>query len=56
MIFSCYAKICDSDDIEMKQKPSRFAFVNEKRKEQEEERQKILDEYAAEKERKHNKK
>ena len=56
MIFSCYAKICDSDDIEMKQKPSRFAFVNEKRKAQEEERQKILDEYAAEKERKHNKK
>ena len=45
MIFSCYAKMCDSSDIEMKQKPSRFAFVNEKRAEQEAERQKVLDEY-----------
>ena len=46
MLFSCYAKICDSDDIEMKQKPSRFDFVNKKRAEQEAERQQILDEYA----------
>ena len=46
MLFSCYAKICDSSDVEMKQKPSRFEFVNKKREEQEEERQKILDEYA----------
>ena len=46
MIFSCYAKICDSGDTEMKQKPSRFEFVNKKREEQEAERQKILDEYA----------
>ena len=30
----------------MKQKPSRFAFVNQKREEDEAERQKILDEYA----------
>lgn len=46
MLFTCYAKICDSSDVEMKQKPSRFEFVNKKREEQEEERQKILDEYA----------
>ena len=45
MIFSCYAKICDSNDIDMKQKPSRFSFINEKRAEQEAERQKVLDEY-----------
>ena len=46
MLFTCYAKICDSGDVEMKQKPSRFEFVNKKRDEQEAERQKILDEYA----------
>ena len=46
MIFVCYAKICDSSDVDMKQKPSRFAFVNQKREEDEAERQKILDEYA----------
>ena len=46
MLFTCYAKICDSSDVEMKQKPSRFEFVNKKREEQEEERQRILDEYA----------
>ena len=46
MIFTCYMKICDSDDVDMKQKPSRFAFINQKREEEETERQKILDEYA----------
>ena len=46
MLFTCYAKICDPGDLEMKQKPSRFGFVNRKREEQEAERQKILDEYA----------
>ena len=46
MIFTCYMKICDSNDVDMKQKPSRFAFVNKKREEEEAERQKILDEYA----------
>lgn len=45
MIFSCYAKICDSGDVEMKQKPSRFDFVNQKREEQERERQQIIEEY-----------
>ena len=45
MIFSCYAKIFDSGDVEMKQKPSRFDFVNQKREEQERERQQIIEEY-----------
>ena len=45
MLFSCYAKICDSSDVEMKQKPSRFDFVNKKREEEAAERQRILDEY-----------
>lgn len=31
MIFSCYAKICDVNDLEMKMKPSRFEFVNRMR-------------------------
>ena len=46
MLFSCYAKICDSSDVEMKQKPSRFEFVNKKREEQEEERQRIIADHA----------
>ena len=33
MIFSCYAKICDESDVDMKQKPSRFAVVNHFREE-----------------------
>lgn len=36
MIFSCYRKICDEDDVDMPQKPSRFEFVNQMRKEREE--------------------
>ena len=46
MLFSCYARICDSSDVEMKQKPSRFEFVNKKREEQEEERQRIIADHA----------
>lgn len=34
-IFSCYAKICDESDVEMRQKPSCFAFVNRFREENE---------------------
>ena len=45
MIFYCYAKICDSSDIDMKQKESRFDFVNRRRAEREEERNKIIDEF-----------
>ena len=38
LIFSCYARICDSEDVEMERKPSRFAFVNRMRAESEERR------------------
>ncbi|MBE6576607.1 MAG: hypothetical protein E7653_00535 [Ruminococcaceae bacterium] len=33
LIFRCYAQICDSGDVEMERKPSRFAFVNKYRDE-----------------------
>ena len=33
IIFSCYYAICDENDTEMKQKPSRFAFINQYREE-----------------------
>lgn len=37
MLFaSCYARICDEEDAEMAQKPSRFAFVNRMRARSEE--------------------
>lgn len=36
MLFSCYGKICDENDIDMPQKPSRFAFVNRMRAERDE--------------------
>lgn len=42
MLFSCYARICDVDDVEMAQKPSRFAFVNKMREEKEEKRRKCV--------------
>ncbi len=32
-IFNCYAQICDSEDVDMKRKPSRFAIVNKFRDE-----------------------
>lgn len=32
---SCYAWICDESDVEMRRKPSRFAFVNRLREEKE---------------------
>ncbi len=35
LIFSCYMKICDENDADMARKPSRFAFVNRMREEQE---------------------
>lgn len=40
LIFRCYAQICDSEDIEMEQKRSRFAFVNHYRDELERKNQK----------------
>ena len=35
MLFSCYANICDVDDVDMKIKPSRFEFVNRRRERRE---------------------
>ena len=47
LIFSCYARICDESDVNMEQKPSRFAFINEMRA-QNEARQKEKEEKWAE--------
>ncbi len=38
LIYSCYARICDECDVDMEQKPSRFAFVNRMRAESEQRR------------------
>ena len=35
LIYSCYARICDENDVDMQRKPSRFAFVNKMREESE---------------------
>ncbi len=47
LIFSAYAEICDEEDVEMKQKPSRFAFVNRFREATEEKNRKASAEYEA---------
>jgi len=33
LLGSCYARICDEGDVDMEQKPSRFAFINRLREE-----------------------
>lgn len=38
LIYSCYARICDENDVDMEIKPSRFAFVNKMRQSAEERR------------------
>ena len=44
MLFaSCYARICDEDDVEMARKPSRFAFVNRMRERSEEREQRTFE-------------
>jgi protein-S-isoprenylcysteine O-methyltransferase Ste14 len=47
LIFSAYRWICDEDDVEMEQKPSRFAFVNRFREKNEEKNRKASAEYEA---------
>lgn len=47
LIFSAYAQICDEDDVDMAQKPSRFAFVNRFREKTEEKNQRARAEYEA---------
>lgn len=64
--YSCYARICAPEDVEMERKPSRFAFINRWREKQDskaeevkkmrEEYQKQLDEKAKNKASSHNKK
>jgi len=44
MLFSCYSRICDVNDTEMRQKPSRFAFINKRREEKEIRRQERIKE------------
>lgn len=46
LIGSCYMRICDESDLEMERKPSRFAFVNRFRAENERRREKARREYA----------
>ena len=45
MLFSAYTKICDEGDVEMKQKPSRFEFVNKMREEREEKARQRAEKY-----------
>ncbi len=44
MLLSCYRQICDVDDVDMPQKPSRFEFVNRRRAEKEARRQAYIEE------------
>ena len=44
MLFSCYSRICDVNDTEMSQKPSRFEFVNKRRAEKEKKIQERIEE------------
>ena len=46
LIGSCYMRICDESDEEMERKPSRFAFVNKLRAENERRTEKARREYA----------
>ena len=43
LIYSCYAKICDENDVEMLRKPSRFSFVNKMRSEMDEKEQRAME-------------
>ena len=59
LIFTCYMRVCDESDVEMKRKPSRFAFVNKMRAELDKREEKALEsqeEYIEEKRRKRQQK
>ena len=43
LIYSCYARICDEEDVDMARKPSRFAFVNKMRAELDAKEQKAIE-------------
>jgi hypothetical protein len=42
LIYSCYARICDENDVEMNRKQSRFAFVNKMREELDKKEEKAM--------------
>lgn len=44
MIFSCYANICDVNDLDMRVKPSKFEFINRRREAKERKSQAYIDE------------
>ena len=46
LIYSCYARICDENDVEMLRKPSRFAFVNKMREESDRKEQRAAERQA----------
>ena len=43
LIYSCYAKICDENDVDMSRKPSRFDFVNKFRSEMDDKEQRAME-------------
>lgn len=55
LIHSCYAQICAPEDLEMKPKPSRFAFINKSR-EMSAKKDEEIEKWLAEKQAKNNKK
>ena len=46
LIYSCYARICDENDLDMLRKPSRFDFVNKMRSEFDSKEQRALEKHA----------
>ncbi len=46
LIFSCYMRICDENDVDMKRKPSRFAFINKLRERSDEQQRRVADRHA----------
>lgn len=46
LIYSCYARICDENDVDMARKPSKFEFVNKMREEFDAKEKKAVEETA----------
>ena len=56
LIYSCYARICDENDVEMNRKPSRFAFVNKMRAQADERQARVAERQAEYKKQKRERK
>lgn len=56
LLFMCYTRICDESDVDMKRKPSRFAFINKMRAELDKREQQALESQAQYNEEKRRKK